>query len=181
MDREEVSRIRAMDKRLALVGHRKAGYCGHVPQYVYFPPTGSDGASVARSASATAASPAPGSAGHLPRPTSTATLGPSASSVPLGGGGGDGHADLPPMYPYRERPQHEVPKQIAGYCGHRATEKFRCGSTVNTQRKTDALPSQLEQQLVFPELGKMQPIPRYPVIRGPTRKSPLGWECFLTN
>lgn len=165
---------RAKDKRLKLVGQRKSGYCGHVPQYVYYDqdllpcsihPPKLNGSNVP------------------PKPRKDSVLaGAPLSPIHGGGATADDKELLEKLcHTTTKQSNEQGPKQISGFSGHRAGNKFACGSSVNGPRKTDLIPDALEQQLVFPELGKPRPIPRYPVIRGPARQSPLGWDVFLTN
>jgi hypothetical protein len=234
IDLKQFEGLRAADKRFSLVGLRKSGYCGHVPQYVYFkqelhfdetdkrytppkrtvsPKSPRKGAVATPQASRTV-SPAKQEAANATqqkespvRRGSALASGPSqpnsvsrATSVPLRSSNlspedlvpkpsrevrlnAAEYYQNPPvlMYPFVEQSHPQAPKQITGFSGHRVGYKFATGSSVNGQRKTELLPKNLEQQLVFPQLGKPAPLPRYPVIRGPVRAGPLGLEMFLTN
>ena len=182
---------RAADRRIQLVGSRKSGYCGHVPQYVYFKQEQKNDSPKARNVSPLRdGNPAnPSRASSVPlRQGSASRLSTTEDGVPKPTRDGprrnaaEYYADPPiQMFPFKKREHPPAPKFITGFGGHRAGHQFATGCTVNGPRKSEMLPKALEQQLVFPQLGKPTPLPRYPVIRGPTRMSPLGHEMFLTN
>lgn len=187
------SAIRDADKRVQLVGRRKSGYCGHVPQYVYFEqarspsPTKLSGDSAARTSprlfhgdvSYTTYLEMTGERRRAQSPT---VQYPVRESSPSRATGPTQHEVIAALCHYAPPPKPRVPKQIVGYCGHREGLKFSCGSSTNAPRKTDLLAlADTRPQLFSPELGKPTPIPVYPVIRGPTRAGPFGLESFLTN
>lgn len=222
----DAAAMRLADKRFALVGHRKGGYCGHTPQFVAFKLLAEQQAQQAAAAAVASTVTGPS---HTPGPTDRGApasaqgsripaLAPSTTPGPTP----DAHdrrasssllhtqpqsssptRGMPPVgtttpnkffYPpdfYRgaERPMHPFsppknpapPDKIVGFAGHRSGFNFTTGAAPNSKRKTELLPVALEQQLVHPEFGKPEPLPPYPVIRGPSRPYALGHQCFLTN
>ena len=62
----------------------------------------------------------------------------------------------------------EAPRRIPGYAGRQAGKSL-----------SDCLPR--ETVTCRPQGGKSSPIPRYPLLRGPTRINPLGMDVYLSN
>jgi hypothetical protein len=152
-------------------------------------------------------SSAAGSRASVPAPTSTPghtmiSTPTSQSFLPSSNGGRTGATTIGSWLPpnslsFRPGTSAMTSKSrgpsapLAGYCGHRRGAAFVIGvSAFSTHQHTAAdgspqlhqptEPSLLRPVSPAPTPGSPSP-PRYPVIRGPTRQTPLGYEVFLTN
>lgn len=153
------------DRRLDQVGHRKIGYCGHVPklqQYdcdvrieVSIHPLrqGNIERRVLNTAAANGATSAPTVdplLARLSRPTTAAT---AMSPVP------------------------SAAAPVPGYGGHRQGSQQQCGGVSGTVKVNET-----DGHLTRPSsTPKWEPLPAMPLPRGPIRQSPLGFDVFLTS
>ena len=170
MDQQSIDA--AFDKRMALVGRRISGYCGHVPMHRALAPPSDKAATVEHIYNQHPASH-PG--------------GPQVSYSPC-------PADLPSIHrvPPRRVSQIATPasshmhiKAVSGYGGHRGGHATTAtGCSINGPRKTEILSTSMHAEFSTAwkqKLAGAEPLPKYPILRGPTRSSPLGHDCFLTN
>lgn len=185
------------DKRIEQVGRRISGYCGHVPTYrVLSEPTAArrpagelDAVRADAQRRLSAAGLASGSS-YAAAAAADAATSPSSSRR-------SASSPAPPSVPRRvsttaipmssdksHHSPHAAIKAVSGYGGHRAGIQFATGSTVNGPRKTEILSTAMHAETSAAwkqKLAGAAPIPRYPCVRGPTRTTPFGMDCFLTN
>lgn len=163
----------SLDLRQRLVGRRKAGYCGHVPQYSQFTVTSLNSTQAPRPATAQTGDAIGADREGFVARVRSATRIPSRT-LPLWL-----TREGPPVPPTRGA--HYLP--IIGYCGHRHGEQFHTGCIYNGERKSDVAADAMRTlaQHHYPSGVKPARLPKYPVFRGPTRKTPTGYEVFLTN
>lgn len=179
------------DARLVQVGRRVSGYCGHVPQFRAFPPTPSSTptpgshapsggpSSTSRDAAAAATSP-PAAAAPAPTQTNAPTTvysRPASAAV-----------RVPPRVGSRPQSAAVRPpgadKPAIGFGGHRAGVQFQTGCTINGPRKSDVLTTQMhaeDSNRWKAAMNGATVMPRYPIVRGPSRVTPFGHDVFLSN
>lgn len=171
------------DRRFQQVGHRKIGYCGHVPQMVYY-----DRRDVFEVA-------LHGQKGNIEKRTPCL---PNCSRSPVEQAGtcADTEAKAKdqsflavlsrPGTQSSSRPLTSDSKHfhpIVGYGGHLPGQQSFCGGRQGNAKLTETL-SESNASLTSSSLGatqKFESLPRVPQIRGPTRKAPIGYDVFLTN
>ena len=157
MDPKVVAEIRAHDKRIAQVGNRKIGYCGHVPQNIYFE------------------QPMIPTCIHAPKQNVEPRPATAYPSVESKRSQDDVLLDKLLIHPGGTTAfvQAADSKRIPGYAGHvplsprRAAADNRLGDSPTSVSQENSPSRSLR--------------PRYPFARGPQRKAPIGYDVFLTN
>jgi hypothetical protein len=164
MDPKIVSEIRANDKRIAQVGNRKIGYCGHVPQNIYFE------------------QPLIPTCIHTPKmnveprptPKTPADRSKEAADPLL-------EKLLTPCGSLQGTMGPKGTKHIPGYAGHVPLSprqaSFQGAANTSASRDFDGTASGGSSNSNSPHRS----FPRYPCARGPSRKAPIGYDVFLTN
>lgn len=156
------------DRRIEQVGHRKIGYCGHVPKIQQYDCETRIEVSIhplrhgnieRRVAASKAAAPisaaAPTSATVDPMLARLSR--PSTAAVPT-----QPHKDVVPP---------------PGYGGHRQGSHMQCGGVSGTVKVNET-----DGHLTKPSSQpKWEPLPAMSLPRGPVRQSPLGFDVFLTS
>lgn len=162
------------DRRRGIVGHRKIGYCGHVPETIFFErPT------------VVEVSIHPLKTGNVERRVPSVNHDHRASPVEEGCVHLDAEARMkdashlarlarPSMHSRAPSPLEQHRGPIAGYGGHRMGMHMMCGGA---QGETKIQESNREPLLV----PKFEPLPRMPLTRGPHRRNPVGFDVFLTD
>jgi hypothetical protein len=163
------------DRRRQQVGHKKVGYCGHVPYTVYFDRPEHIEATIHH--------------GKTNLEKRYPSVPPSSSSpVEMGCLTGDVEAqskDLA-MLTKLSRPSsqlsvHTSPSttqkldrtKISGYGGHKVNQYQHCGGNQGVMKINESHKESLN-------VPKFEAIPRLPTIRGPQRRQPTGFDVFLT-
>ena len=150
------------DRRIEQVGHRKIGYCGHVPKIQQYECDVRIEVSIhplrqgnierrvmnSKSSVSAAAPVVDPMLSRLSRPSTAATTLPSPANSP------------PP-----------------GYGGHRQGSHMQCGGVSGTV-KVNETDGHLSRPPTNP---KWEPLPVMSLPRGPVRQSPLGFDVFLTS
>lgn len=159
------------DRRRQLVGHKKSGYCGHVPDTVYFDRPEHIEATIHH-----------GKTNIEKRVPSVAAS--SHSPVELGCLSGDAeatHRDID-MLSKLSRPSSRlscpVPdkldrNKLSGYGGHKTNQHLQCGGNQGETKINESDRASLN-------VPKFSALPRLPLMRGPQRRQPTGFDVFLS-
>ncbi len=168
MDSKAVAEIRANDRRIAQVGNRKNGYCGHVPENIYFikpmiptfihaPKMNVEPRPVPKVDNRPPTAPQDPLLARLMMPVECrrSTMGGTSASGKRHIPGYAGHKPL-------------SPPAAATAAAAIADGLDLTGSFSGASNNKSNSPSRTQ-------------FPRYPYVRGPQRKSPIGFDVFLTN
>lgn len=165
------------DRRRQQVGHKKVGYCGHVPYTVYFDRPEHIEATIhhgktnleKRYPSVPASSHSPVEMGCLSGDVEANTkdiamlakLSRPSSQL-------SGHAS-----PALASTQKVDRTKISGYAGHKVSQHLYCGGNQGELKINESDKESMN-------VPKFDSLPRLPMMRGPQRRQPTGFDVFLS-